>query len=198
MHENQARLLAALTAPAPEDEVGPVLDEELSRLPETCRAALVLCYFQGMTNEEAARRLRQPPHSVKGQLARGRRLLRARLARRGVYTSAAMLAALLVSARSRAGSVPAPLSAAAVGAGLSFVGRGGHPPPSPQAVKLANSALRSVPWRVLAVLALVLALAGGVFVGRWLDRLEAGESLPTDSSCHPYDADESPGTPAGR
>jgi RNA polymerase sigma-70 factor (ECF subfamily) len=198
MHENQARLLAALTAPPPEGEVGPVLDEELSRLPEPCRAALVLCYLQGMTNEEAGRRMRQPPRSVRGQLARGRRLLRARLARRGVYTSAAMLTAILASARARAGSVPAPLSEAAVRAGLSFVGRGGGLPPSPRAVRLANSALRSVPWRLLAVLAFVLALAAGAFVGRWLDRLEAGESLSGDPPCHTYDADGSPGASTGR
>jgi hypothetical protein len=198
MNANQARLLAALMAPAPEGDVGSVLDEELSRLPEACRAALVLRYFQGMTTDEAARRLRQPPHSVKEQLAQGRRLLRARLARRGVYTSAAVLTAFLIAARARAGSVPESLSRAAVRTSLSFVGGEGASPPSPPVVKLANWALRSVPWRLLAVLTLVLALVGGGLVGRYLDRAEAaGATTAADSACHPADGDDSPGAAGG-
>jgi RNA polymerase sigma-70 factor (ECF subfamily) len=118
--------------------MGPVLDEELRRLPETYRTALVLCYLQGMTNGEAARRLRRPAESVKRQLARGRRLLRAGLGRRGVATSSAGLAAFLARAQARAGSVPAPLSEATVRSSLSFVGGGADSPPPPRAVRFAS------------------------------------------------------------
>jgi hypothetical protein len=120
MRESQSRLLAALTAPA-ECAVHSVLDEALSRLPSNYRAALVLCYLQGMTNEEAARRLRWPIGKVRGRMARARRLLRIRLAVRGVRMSTAMLAAFLASERARAGSVPQPLSEATVRAGVRFV-----------------------------------------------------------------------------
>src|SRR5262249_2560450 len=45
-------------------ELRAVLDEALHHLPEKYRAPLVLCYFQGLTNEEAARRLGWPVGSM--------------------------------------------------------------------------------------------------------------------------------------
>jgi hypothetical protein len=121
MHENRARLLAAVLGPPPAGgDIASVFDRELTRLPARYRTALVLCYLQGMTTEEAARRLRRPRASMERRLARVRRLLRARLARRGVPTSAAALGAFLLSAQARAGTVPAPLVEATVRAGVGF------------------------------------------------------------------------------
>ncbi len=58
--------------------------EELARLPESARAAIVLCYLEGLTHEEAALRLGWPVGTVRSRLARGRERLRARLVRRGL------------------------------------------------------------------------------------------------------------------
>jgi RNA polymerase sigma factor (sigma-70 family) len=60
-------------------EMRSALDEELNRLPDKYRLPLVLCYLQGLTNAEAARRLGWPVGSMSYLLARGRELLRGRL-----------------------------------------------------------------------------------------------------------------------
>ena len=73
-------------------ELKQVLDEEINRLPSMLREPLVLCYLQGRTHDQAARELGWPRGTVATRLARARRRLRARLVRRGLALSAAVLA----------------------------------------------------------------------------------------------------------
>jgi RNA polymerase sigma factor (sigma-70 family) len=63
-------------------EIRALLVCELQHLPLRFRAPLALCYLEGLTNEEAARRLGWPTGSISYRLACGRCLLRARLASR--------------------------------------------------------------------------------------------------------------------
>jgi hypothetical protein len=89
------------------DDLGPLLDLELSRLPEKYRAAIVLCDLEGKTRKEAARQLGVPEGTLAARLARGRALLAKRLARHGLAVSGGPLAAVLAQ---NAASAPAPAS----------------------------------------------------------------------------------------
>ena len=51
-------------------EFGPVVQEEVRRLPEKYRAVVVLCYWQSMTHEQAAAQLGCPLGTVRSRLAR--------------------------------------------------------------------------------------------------------------------------------
>ena len=76
-------------------DVRPILDQELSRLPDKYRVALVLCDLQGHSRKEAARQLGLPEGTVASRLGRARTMLAKRLARRGWAVSGGTLAALL-------------------------------------------------------------------------------------------------------
>src|SRR5262249_29370488 len=91
LQDNQQVSAAAETT----QDVRRVLDEELQRLPEKYRAAVVLCYFEGKTFDEAARLLGCQASAVGVRLFRARDALRDRLARRGVAVPAGALAALM-------------------------------------------------------------------------------------------------------
>lgn len=75
------------TCPLVEREQYEILHREVERLPEKYRLPIVLCYFQGLTQDDAARRLRWPIGTVRGRLARGRDRLGDRLSRKGVDLS---------------------------------------------------------------------------------------------------------------
>lgn len=70
------------------DDLAPLLHEEVGRLPERYRAPVILCHLEGMTYDAAARSLRLSETTLRGRLARARRLLRDRLVHRGVSLAA--------------------------------------------------------------------------------------------------------------
>src|SRR5262245_9131376 len=65
----------------PADNLAPILDQELSRLPDKYRAVLVLCELEGKAIKEAAKQLGVPDGTIASRLARGRTMLAKRLAR---------------------------------------------------------------------------------------------------------------------
>jgi RNA polymerase sigma factor (sigma-70 family) len=64
-------------------ELRSVLDDELLRLPEKWRLPLILCYFEGRTQHEAARQLGWGKNTLRRRLEEAREALGRRLARRG-------------------------------------------------------------------------------------------------------------------
>jgi RNA polymerase sigma factor (sigma-70 family) len=65
-------------------EFGPAIQAEVRRLPEKYRSVVVLCYWQGLTQEQAAAQLGCPLGTVRSRLARAKALVRRRLTRRGL------------------------------------------------------------------------------------------------------------------
>jgi RNA polymerase sigma factor (sigma-70 family) len=68
--------------------------EEVEHLPQNLRAVVMLCYLEGLTHEQAARRLGWPVGTVRSRLARARDRLRSRLTRRGLAPGIAFLPTL--------------------------------------------------------------------------------------------------------
>lgn len=83
-----------------------ILHEEIGRLPERYRAAVVLCGLEGLTHDQAARQLGWPLGTLQSRLARGRQRLRGRLARRGFALLAGPLGAVLAREAAAASALP--------------------------------------------------------------------------------------------
>ena len=102
--------IEAVANPAPDVDHAErlaILDEEIGRLPERQRAAVVLCDLESLPHEEAARRLGCPVGTVESRLSRGRKRLRDRLVRRGLAPATAALWAEM--AREASAAMPASL-----------------------------------------------------------------------------------------
>jgi RNA polymerase sigma factor (sigma-70 family) len=128
--ESQASVLPEpQVQPDPMSELRAVIDEEVGRLPVNYRAVIVLCGLEDRTRTEAAEQLGIPEGTVASRLARAKTMLAKRLAplgfaqatgaKKGVSLSAAAAAALL-SEPVWSATVPPPLAASTVKAGLAF------------------------------------------------------------------------------
>ena len=104
-YERQIAGMKATPAPTPDPsrrEQLEILHEELDRLPEKYRAAVVLCHLEGRTHAEVAQLLQCPIGTVSIRVARARELLRVRLTRRGLALPALASVTLLSEAASAA------------------------------------------------------------------------------------------------
>lgn len=167
-------------------EVRAALDEELARLPDRLRAPLLLCYYHGQTQDEAAAELGWTARAVKARVARGRTVLRARLTRRGVELPAALAVPLLTAT-----TAPARLTAALTTAAINVARR--RPPGdgvSRVAVALAHyggPVVTSFRAAVGLACAAALASAGVVFALR-------DDAAPQAAAAQPAAAQPAPPT----
>jgi RNA polymerase sigma factor (sigma-70 family) len=144
------------------------LDAEVAALPVAYRLPLLLCYWQGLTQAEAARRLGWSPGAVKGRLERGRARLAERLTGRGFAPGAALLAPLAAAA------VPADLLARTAALGAAPWSK--SIPAAVAALVPAGVALKCVP-----IVALAAALLGVGVLGLALGRPLPVEPAKTDT-----------------
>jgi RNA polymerase sigma factor (sigma-70 family) len=154
------------------------LDAELARLPDHLRTPLVLCYLEGLSRAEAARRLGCSDTVLRGRLERGRCALRRRLVRLGLPLAAPLL---LLPA-------PDPVSAALCATTLATVRAGLAGGPVAARVAGLTAAVSGLPgaapWKVAVALVLVAVTVGlgGIMAGR-----PAADSPPAAPPAAPAD-----------
>jgi RND family efflux transporter MFP subunit len=146
-------------------ELQRVVDQEIGRLPERFRAAVVLCYLEGKSVDEAAVLLGCPRGTVASRLARGRERLRVRLSGRGL----AVTAGLAILPQANAAPRPLSLIPTLTAAALRYTA-GGAPATgivSPRITALTEGVLRAMflhrlkTGSVLLIAFLGVLLAGG-------------------------------------
>ena len=145
-----------------QDDVAPLLHEELARLPDRYRLPLVLCFLEGQSHTDAAEQLGWPKGTVAGRIARAREVLRQRLTRRGVALPATLFTAALTPA---IGSAQMPtLVSATVQASLAFAS-GNAAAISGPVLHLAEGVFRAMFFAKVKSAALVLCLLGVLVLG---------------------------------
>jgi RNA polymerase sigma factor (sigma-70 family) len=148
-----------------ERELAEALHREIDCLLGVFRVPVVLCYFEGLTLDEAAHRLRWPAGTVRSRLARARDKLRRGLTRRGIVLPAAALAAVL-DARPVSAALSSPLCDMTARAAVDFAAKHAVAgASSASAMALAHEVLRSMLLQKLKLTVLALLFLGAVAIG---------------------------------
>jgi RNA polymerase sigma factor (sigma-70 family) len=163
-HEGQAAGLEQETAKrnGSWDDVRPIIDEEVNRLPDKYRRPIVLCYFEGKTYEEAAGLLGWPAGTASTRLARARELLRTRLTLRGLALSSSALATGLTEGTAAAANI---LADSTVQAALRWAAYPGVSGISSHVIALTEGVVHAMLMRKIRTVAGVLLAVSLTFAG---------------------------------
>ncbi len=142
-------------------EQAEALHDEIERLPRAFRLPIILCYLEGLTIHEAARRLRCSHGTVRSRIARAREKLRRGLTRRGVALPATALAVGLTP-RSASASISSYLCETTTRAAIRFAAGESV---APLTTALAQEVLRSMLASKLRFAALTLLAVGALAAG---------------------------------
>jgi RNA polymerase sigma factor (sigma-70 family) len=170
----------AVGPPEPRDWL-PLLDRELSLLPEKYGAAIVACDLEGRTRKEAAGLLGVSEGTLSSRLARGRTLLARRLTRCGVALSGGALAVALSQEGAPAAMAAGLVSSTARAAAL--VAAGQLAAVSTTAVLLMQGVTKMMLLKKLRLVAgavVVLAALGAVGISYQLGGSGAAKAAPPD------------------
>ena len=145
-----------------------MLDEELARLPEKYRAAVVLCYLEGQTQEAAARQLGCSLATLDRRLGRARDLLRTRLARRGLTLSVTLLPVMLAQSPAAAGVATTLAASTVKAAALLATGQTPVGAVSRQAILLAEGVVKAMAATKTKLIVVLLVVLGALGAGTGL------------------------------
>jgi RNA polymerase sigma factor (sigma-70 family) len=180
--EHLDRLPAADRPTGPDPDDVSALWAEIDRLPERYRVPVLLCFFEGLTHAEAARRTGWPIGTVAGRLARAKDLLARRLSGRGVGVAAVGLPIV-------GGNFVGSTAAAAV----PFASRAAVVPlVKPSVLLLAEGAVRTMSATILKLSAASVVLAAAVTAGLWAAAPtdpQAGAAAPPGAGPAPQPAE---------
>jgi RNA polymerase sigma factor (sigma-70 family) len=175
------------------------IDDVLAGLPTKYRAAVVLCDLEQRSRKDAAAALGWTEGALSGRLARARKLLADRLARRGVVAPVAAGLGVLLPASAALASVPVQLAASTVrtavlvstGAAVGVTGEA--IPASVAALAQGIPTMRSTTFKLLAagITGIGLALGGfGLYALTAAD--PPGRPAPTPAPSRFVDAPPAP------
>jgi RNA polymerase sigma factor (sigma-70 family) len=183
-------------------ELQPLLDAELSLLPDKYRAALVLCDLEGKSRKDAARHLKIPEGTLSSRLTTARTMLARRLGRHGFPVSAAVLAVVL-SEQAASAIVPAAVAGSTIKAASLFaVGQAACGIVSVPVATLTEGVLKTMFLAKLKTAAAVLVTMTVLGLGGLVATLQtpaAGQDVPdkTAQTAAPAVAPDRPKTEEG-
>src|SRR5262249_25211924 len=143
-------------------DLQPLLDEELSRLPDHYRTVIVLSDLEGRTRKEVAAQLGCPEGTVASRLVRARSMLAKRLTKRGVALSGGALAVVLSQSTGSAGVPAAVVSSTIKAASLCAAGKAMMPV---KVAALAEGVLKAMLMSKLKAIVAVVLVLGFLAIG---------------------------------